>query len=84
MTKIIAVIAMLVTTSALAESPYPTLTTDGRQRIQRTGTCPTGYIGSGKFCEAIHKDTPAAMPKIKGAPCPSGTFASGDSCKAFR
>jgi hypothetical protein len=84
MTKIIAVIALLVTTSALAESPHPTPTPDGRQRIQRTGTCPTGYIGSGKFCEALHKDTPHAMPKIKGAPCPSGYFASGDSCKAFR
>jgi len=82
MTKFVWVIAMLVTTSALAESPYSTPTPDGRQRIQRTGTCPTGYIGKGNFCEAIHRDTPAAMPKIKGAPCPSGTFASGDSCKA--
>ena len=84
MTKFVWVIAMLVTTSALAESPYSTPTPDGRQRIQRTGTCPTGYIGKGNFCEAIHRDTPAATPKIKGAPCPSGTFASGDSCKAFR
>jgi len=75
---------MLVTTSALPESPYPTPTRDGRQRIQRTGTCLTGYIGKGNFCEAIRRDTPAATPKIKGAPCPSGTFASGDSCKAFR
>ena len=32
MTKIIAVIALLVTTSALAESPYSTPTPDGRQR----------------------------------------------------
>jgi hypothetical protein len=84
MTRVLAVIAVLVTTSALAESPYPTPTADGRQRIQRTGTCPAGYVGSGNFCEALHKDTPAAMPKIKGAACPSGHFASGDSCKAFR
>jgi hypothetical protein len=83
-TKIIATLAILISTSALAESPYPTSTRDGRQRIQRTGTCPTGYIGSGNFCEAIHTETPAAMPKIKGAPCQSGTFGSGDSCKAFR
>jgi len=84
MTRVLAVISMLVNTSALAESPYPTPSADGRQRIQRDGACPTGYVGSGKFCEALHKDTPAAMPKIKGAACPSGYFASGDSCKAFR
>jgi hypothetical protein len=84
MTKFIAVIAMLVTTSALAETPYPTPTRDGRERIQRTGTCPTGYVGKGNFCEALHTDTPRAMPKIKDAPCPSGYFASGDGCKAFR
>ena len=84
MTKITAVIAMLVTTSALAESPYTTPTRDGRQRIQRTGTCPTGYVGKGNFCESIRKDTPAAMPKIKNAPCPTDYFASGDSCKALR
>jgi hypothetical protein len=34
-------------------------------------------------CEALHKDTPAVMPKIKDAPCPSGYFASGDACKAL-
>ena len=91
MTRVLAVISMLVNTSALAESPYPTPSADGRQRIQRDGACPTGYVGSGKFCEALHKDTPAAMPKmpaampkIKGAACPSAYFASGDSCKAFR
>ena len=53
MTKFVAVIAMLVTTSALAESPYPTPTRDGRERIQRTGTCPTGYVGKGDKCEAL-------------------------------
>jgi len=77
-------IAFAITSTALAESPYPTPTRDGRERIHRTGTCPTGYVGKGDFCEALHNDTPRAMPKIKGAPCPSGTFTSGDSCKAFR
>ena len=38
----------------------------------------------GNFCEAFHDDTPRAMPKIKSAACPSGYFASGDACKAFR
>jgi len=84
MTKIITVIAMLVTTSALAENPYPKPTNDGRDRIQRTGACPTGYVGKGGFCEALHKNTPRATPKINGKACPSGYFASGDACKAFR
>ena len=67
----------------LPRAPYPTPKPDGTHRIQRTGTCPTGYVGSGNFCEPLHKDTPAAMPKIKNVPCPSGYFASGDACKAL-
>jgi hypothetical protein len=53
-------------------------------RIQRTGTCPSGYVGKGDKCEALHADTPRAYPKIKGAACPSGTFASGDACEELR
>jgi hypothetical protein len=71
-----------LSTAALAASPYATPKVDGTHRIQRTATCPIGYVGSGCFCEALHKDTPAAMPKIKGTSCPSGYIASGDSCKA--
>ncbi|MBC9877734.1 hypothetical protein G8O24_10320 [Bradyrhizobium sp. INPA01-394B] len=69
---------------ALAESAYPTPTRDGRERIQRTGTCPTGYVGKGAFCEALQRDTPHAFPAIPGKTCPSETFRSGDACKAFR
>jgi hypothetical protein len=83
-TPVIALILAVTTAPVLAESPYPTPTRDGRERIQRTGTCPTGYVGKGNFCEALHSDTQRAMPKIKGAACPSGYFASGDACKAFR
>jgi hypothetical protein len=47
---------------------------DGRDRIQRTGTCPTGYVGKGNFCEAFHDDTPRAMPNtpssLKGSWAP--------------
>ncbi|MCP2209660.1 hypothetical protein AB7M42_004219 [Bradyrhizobium diazoefficiens] len=71
-------------TRAMAESPYPTPTRDGRERILRTGTCPTGYVGKGAFCEALHQDTSHAFPVIPGKTCPSGTFRSGDACKAFR
>jgi hypothetical protein len=80
-----AVIALVITTVATcADTAYPTPTRDGRERIQRTGTCPTGYVGKGDKCEAQHRDTPRAFPKIKGESCPSGTFGSGDACKAFR
>lgn len=68
MTKFITVIAMLGTTSALAETPYPTPTRDGTERIRRTGTCPTGYVGKGDKCETLHRDTPRAYPKIEGRP----------------
>ncbi|OKO74660.1 hypothetical protein AC629_34705 [Bradyrhizobium sp. NAS80.1] len=77
-------LTLIGASAAVAESPYPTPTRDGRERLPRRGTCPTGYVGLGKFCEALHQDTPRAYPKIKGAPCPAGTFASGDYCKAFR
>jgi hypothetical protein len=76
--------AVTISTSAFAETPYPTPTRDGRDRIQRTGTCPTGYVGKGNKCEALHHDTPRAIPKIDGRTFPSGYFASGDACKAFR
>lgn len=81
---LIMAIALAVASPALAESPYPTPTRDGRERLPRHGTCPTGYVGLGNKCEALHGDTPRAYPKIKGAPCPSGTFSSGDYCKEFR
>jgi hypothetical protein len=73
-----------VSASALAESPYPTPTLDGRETIMRNRTCPTGYVGIGNKCEALHRDTPRAYPVIPGKPCPSGTFRSGDACKEFR
>lgn len=76
---------LLLTTNAIAEPHrYPTPTRDGRERIVRQGSCPSGYVGKGDLCEAPHDDTPRAYPKIKGRACPSGTFASGDYCKSFR
>lgn len=87
-TRLRSVIAALSLTlfsaaTTLAESPYPTPTRDGRERIQRIGTCPTGYVGKGNKCEALHRDTPRAYPVIPGHPCPSGTFRSSDYCKEF-
>ncbi|UPK17600.1 hypothetical protein [Bradyrhizobium sp. 131] len=76
-------LALTVAPPALAEI-YPAPNHDGRERIPRTGTCPTGFVGLGNFCEALHRGTPRAYPKIKGTACPGGMFASGDYCKAFR
>lgn len=76
--------AALLPTPAAAESPYTTPTRDGRERIPRTGSCATGFVGKGNFCEALHQDTPHAFPVIPGRACPAGTFRSGDACKAFR
>ena len=84
--KILLGLAALIATAspAVTESPYPTPTRDGRERIQRTGSCPTGYIGKGQLCEAIHRDTPHAFPVIPGKVCPTGTFRSGDACVSLR
>lgn len=87
MMRLVLAVALAATSPAflaMADSQYPTSTRDGRERIPRTGACPTGYVGLGNFCEALHKGEPRAYPKIKGAPCPAGTFGSGDYCKAFR
>ncbi|BBO04454.1 hypothetical protein SG09_38040 [Bradyrhizobium ottawaense] len=75
---------VMLPTPAAAESPYATQTRDGRERIPRTGACPTGFVGKGNFCEALHQDTPHAFPVIPGKPCPSGTFRSGDACVSLR
>lgn len=77
-------VLLVLPTPAMAESAYPTPTRDGRERIQRTGACPTGFVGKGAFCEAMHRSTPHAFPVVPGHQCPSGTFRSGDACKAFR
>lgn len=76
--------ALLLPTPAMAETPYTIPTRDGRERIQRTGTCPTGFVGKGNFCEALNADTPRAFPVIPGKACPTGTFRSGDACVSHR
>ena len=65
-----ALFVAMTTVAAVAETPYPTPTPDGRSTILRDGgrPCPTGYVGVGNKCEALHHDTPVAYPNIKGAP----------------
>lgn len=83
MALLAALAALSIASPAFAESAYPT-PHDGRERIPRTGACPTGFVGKGNFCEALHADTPHAFPVIPGKACPTGMFRSGDACKAFR
>jgi hypothetical protein len=80
----IAAAVLLLASSPVLASPY-CLPTNGRDRIAKTGSaCPTGYFATGDCCEAVHADTKRAFPKIKGAACPSGTFASaGNYCVSF-
>ncbi len=80
---LVALAALSTASSAIAESAYPT-PRDGRERIQRTGTCPVGYVGKGQFCEALRQDVPRAYPYIPGTACPPRTFRSGDACVSFR
>jgi len=74
----------MLTPPAVAETKYPMPTTDGRERIQRSGTCPVGWVGIGQLCEALHRDTPRAYPVIPGKACPPTTFRSGGACVSFR
>lgn len=80
----VAPLVLILPTQAMAESVYPTPTRDGRDRIQSTGVCPTGFVGLGDKCEALHADTPRAYPHIPGTTCPPRTFRSGDACVSFR
>jgi hypothetical protein len=73
---------VLATGPAVAETCRRTA--DGKARIPRTGTCPSGYFASGGCCEAFRATTPEAFPRGPDRSCPSGTFASGGSCKSFR
>lgn len=59
-------------------------TSAGKDRIIKTGTCPTGYFASGGCCEAFHRETKQAFPRLPGKACPAGSYASGGACVSFR
>lgn len=79
---VIAALTLAMAESAQAASPYCLPKADGTDRIQKTGSsCPVGYFATGRCCQALHRDSRKAVPKINGATCPSGWFASsGDFC----
>ncbi len=88
MSKIATIAAVvLMSWSALAQSSaYCLSTSDGRFRIPKTGSCPSGYhsVDGGRCCESFKQDARQAFPKEPGKACPSGTYASGGACLAFR
>lgn len=77
------IVAVLISSGAVGQT-YCRPTSDGKNRIAKTGTCPSGYFSSGNCCEAYHRDTKDAFPKLPGKACPSGTYVSGGSCVSFR
>lgn len=59
------------------------LPSKGKDRIDKNGTCPTGYFSAGNCCEAFHADTKRAIAK-RGATCPAGFYSSARYCVPFR
>lgn len=77
-------VALAVAPPAIA-GPY-CLPVNGRDQIAKTGgVCPSGYISTGRCCEALHIDTPRAFARLPGRSCPARSFASaGDYCVSLR
>ncbi|AOG03396.1 hypothetical protein BSY19_4841 (plasmid) [Bosea sp. RAC05] len=76
-------VVLLVAASAVAAQGIYCLPKNGKDRIVRVGTCPTGYFASGECCEAFRSESRRAFPK-QGSTCPSGSFASASYCVEFR
>jgi hypothetical protein len=64
MKTIITIAVWTSVTPALADNIY----------LTESGTCATGYVRNGRFCEAIETG-------YEARPCPRSTFRSGNFCK---
>jgi hypothetical protein len=60
----------------------PTL--DGKDRIERSGACPSGYYVRGACCESFQASSQRAMPTLGKKTCPAGTVASLGTCVAAK
>ncbi|CAH1691726.1 conserved exported hypothetical protein [Hyphomicrobiales bacterium] len=82
MLKLTILVALLLPGPVVAASYC--LPKNGKDRIAKTGICPTGYFASADCCEAFRDDAKRAVPKIEGKACPSGFFRSQAYCVSFR
>lgn len=58
-------------------------TRDGKDRIERTGGCPSGYYVRGACCESFNAISPQAQPNASSAKtCPAGTVLKLGVCVA--
>ncbi len=73
---------VLLTTAPAMAATY-CLPKNGKDRIAKAGTCPSGYFASGDCCEAFRAETKRAFPK-QGSTCPPGSFSSSNYCVGFR
>jgi len=78
---VLVLVMALVAAPPAISNPY-CIPFKGRDRVIKVGsTCPTGYFAAANCSEALHGNTGKAVPKLKGAACLSGSFASsGDYC----
>ncbi len=79
----IAIVGILMMPATAQAASY-CLPKNGKDRIAKAGTCPTGYFTSGECCEAFRTDTKRAIHKINGKACPSGFYTSQAYCVSFR
>lgn len=83
MIRLAVALALVIAASPAGAAGY-CVPKNGKDRITKTGFCPSGYFASGNCCEAFHADTKKAFPKLPGKACPSGSYVSGGSCVSLR
>jgi hypothetical protein len=84
--KIISTVAIAIALSntAFADSPYCAPKADGTDRIYRPGRPATGYFASAVAARRSTVTRQGPSRRSRERACPSRTFASGDSCEEFR
>ena len=66
--------ALVFMLSALAHAAPPA------QPVLKSGSCPSGYYGSGNYCVPSGSNSRFVLPKTGS--CPSGYYGSGNYCVA--
>jgi hypothetical protein len=83
--SIVVAVALSAAPPTFAAGSYYCQPVNGRDQITKAGSiCPIGYVSTGRCCRALRDDTRRAIPKIAGAACPAGWFASSGYCVSLR